>query len=112
MTARLLENSTINLAGILSSLKAVSTLANTITAQSFGTLTTTGNKLLADPGNFSTDLISTTTATGVGVKSATVAGTLSGIWDVRGSVATVKAFKTTNWNLSPAPGPTSIMAAS
>jgi hypothetical protein len=104
LTARLLRNSTINLAGVLGSLKAVSTLADTITAQSFGTLTTTGNKLLADPGAFSTDLISTTTSTGVGVKSATVAGALSGTWDVRGSVATVKSFNTANWILSPAPG--------
>lgn len=102
ITARIVNNSVFNLAGILKSLKAVSVNGNgtsRITAQSFGSLTTTGLAAAGDPGNFFPALISTTPATGTVVGSATIAGTLGGTWDLRGNIGTVKALKTNSWVL-------------
>jgi hypothetical protein len=100
ITARVVTNSSFNLAGILKSFMAVSdTGTSRLTAQSFGSLTTTGLAAAGDLGNFSPNLISTTPANGTVVGSATVAGTLGGTWDVRGNVGTIKAFKTNGWTL-------------
>jgi hypothetical protein len=107
ITARIVDNTTATLAGALASFKAVSVTNTTLTARTFGTLTTTGGPIgtnpaapgLPNPGDFAALLTSTATATGTVVGSAKVAGTLGGIWDVRGNVANVKSFKTTNWTL-------------
>src|SRR5262249_13456817 len=91
---------TINLADNLKTFKAVSVGGpSALTARTFGTLTTTGLAAAGDLGDFRANLISTTPTTGVGVGAATVAGTLIGTWDIRGSVGTVKAARTSSWNL-------------
>lgn len=98
ITARVVNNSVFNLAGVLKSFKAVSvTGGSTITARSFGSLTTTGLKAAGNLGDFSPFLISTTPSNGTVVGSATIAGTLGGAWELRGNVGTVKAFKTNGW---------------
>jgi hypothetical protein len=100
LTARVVQNTTATLNGSLKALKAVSaTNGVSLTAQKFGTLTTTGLAAAGDPGRFSADLTSTTTAAGPVVTAATVAGTLNGTWDVRGSVGTVKAGRVSGWTL-------------
>lgn len=106
--SRIVQNTTATLAGALGTFRAVSATGTVnLTAQKFGTLTTTGGPVgtnpaapgLPNPGDFDAKLTSATTSTGTVVTSATVAGTLGGIWDVRGIVGTVKAFKTTSLTL-------------
>jgi hypothetical protein len=105
ITARVVQNTTATIAGPLKTFKAVSaTNGVSLTAQSFGSLSTTGLAAVVNPGDFNATLTSTTTASGPVVTTGTFAGTLGGTWDVRGSVGTVKAFKTTNWNLGTIPG--------
>jgi hypothetical protein len=100
MTVGVVQNTTVTLAGALGAFKAVSASNGvSLTAQKFGTLTTTGSAAALDPGNFNAVLTSTTAATGTVVTSATVPGTLGGTWDVRGNVGTVKAGKTSGWIL-------------
>lgn len=106
ITARDVQFTTVDLAGALGSFKAVSaTNSVNLTAQKFGTLTTTGSPLGTDPtvpgvpnpGNFSANLTSTTTANGVVLTTAKIAGQLSGVWDLRGSVGSVTAGSTEQW---------------
>ncbi len=108
ITAGVVQATTVTLPGTLGSFRAVSagngsTLVS-LTAQKFGTITTTGNAAALDPGNFVANLISTTTATGTVVTAATIAGMLSGTWDVRGNIGTVKAGSTGSWTLGTVAG--------
>jgi|GEM_PF-6109349 len=112
ITAHEMGNVQIELAGALDKLKAVSATSSTlIRANKFGTLTITGdvngsNPNLPgamNPGNFAANLISTTTATGPVLTSATIAGDVSGNWDLRGSVGKVTAKTATGWTLGTEP---------
>ena len=98
ITARVVSSATFNLAGILRSFKAVSDTAGSMTA-SFGSLTTTGLAAAGDLGNFSPVLISTTPANGTVVASATVAGTLGGLWTCAATSARSRRSKTGGWTL-------------
>ncbi len=99
ITARVVENTTATLADVLGSFKAVSATSVNLTAQKFGTLATTGLLAANNLGDFNANLISTIVTTGTVVTSATVAGTLGGSWDVRGSVGKVTARAATGWEL-------------
>lgn len=105
VTARKVRETSISLAGALAAFKAVSAIDDTrLTAQKFGTLTTTGSAATGTPGDFKVTLTSTTGATGTVVTSAAVAGQLTGAWDLRGRVGTVKAGRTAFWRLGTFPG--------
>jgi len=113
ITAHDVQFATFDLAGKLSAFKAVSVNGNVnIMAQSFGTITTTGDAAgstspvlgAPDPGNFNANLISTTTTSGVALGTAKIAGTLSGIWDLNGSVGKVTATAALNWTLGTVAG--------
>ena len=87
---------------------AADTGTSTITAASFGTIAANGKAASDTPGNFAANLISTNLAppSGIALSSATVAGTLSGQWELAGSVGTVTvAVATSNWALGVANGP-------
>ncbi len=81
-----------------------------ITAASFGTLTIKGNAAADSAGNFSANLVNTT-GTGSALTAATIAGTLSGNWDLAGTVGTVTVGTatapgaTSSWNLGLLNGP-------
>lgn len=108
LTARVVKLATMHLAGTLGAFKATAVNESVeITALKFGTITTTGNPLGTDPalpgvpnpGNFEANLVSSTTADGTVVNTVKVAGTLAGTWDLRGTVGSVTAPKTSFWNL-------------
>jgi hypothetical protein len=113
LSVRNVELSTMEFAGTLGSFKAISASNGVdITAFKFGTITTTGgpagtNPLapgVPNPGDFIANLTSTTPTSGIVITNATIAGNLSGTWDVSGTVSAVKAAKTTSFTLGTAPG--------
>ncbi len=71
----------------------------------FGSITTTGNAGSLDPGNFDATLRSTSSNSGTVLGSVSIAGTLSGSWDLSGAVGNVQAGAVSNWNLGPTPTP-------
>jgi hypothetical protein len=82
---------------------------STISAASFGTITTKGNAAQALPGDFKVNLVDTGNNPTTAVASATIKGTLGGNWDLAGSVGSAKtgvtATATNNWHLGVANGP-------
>ena len=77
--------------------------ANTITAASFGAITATGIAAANTPGNFNANLVNTTTASPA-LASANIKGTLSGNWNLAGSVGAsatvgITAASTNGWTL-------------
>ncbi len=105
ITAGIVMDPDIELNGILSSFKAQSVSGGTFTAQSFGSITITGNAASFDPGNFGATLRSTTSANGTVLGSATIAGTLGRAWDLSGAVGIVVAAAANDWTLGQTPGP-------
>ena len=112
IAAHEMGNVKIELVGALDKLKAVSATTSTqITANKFGTITITGDVKgsnpnlpgAINPGNFAASLISTTTANGSVLTSATIAGDLSSTWDLRGSVGKVTAKTSNGWTLGTEP---------
>lgn len=112
ITAHEMSNVQISLKGALTKLTAVSAIGSTfITADKFGTITITGdvngsNANLPgalNPGNFGATLVSTTSSDGMVLSSAKIAGDLSGIWDLRGSVGKVSAKTSSAWTLGTEP---------
>lgn len=105
ITGRVVRSIRGTFTGILSNMTAVSVGVSgaTLTANKFGTIKTTGSLPLNDPGDFNVRLISTQAGTGPVLTSATVAGTLLGVWDLAGSVGTVKAAKTNTLTLGTLP---------
>jgi len=107
ITAHVVENADLTITGALGSFKAVSVPGGVeITAQKFGTITTTadaagsGAVSVPDPGAFNANLTSTaTTATGTVLSSAKIAGALSGIWDLGGNIGSITAASASEWIL-------------
>ena len=100
ITAHEVKNTTVVLVDALDNFKAVSVgTVSTFTADKFGAITITGDSNgsngtvpgTQNPGDFSATLTSTTATTGLVLSSATIAGTLNGTWDLRGSIGTIKA---------------------
>lgn len=115
ITARNIQLTDIHLGGTLNALKAVSVYNSvSITAHKFGSITTTGEvasiDFLApgspDPGVFDARLVNTNLNSEVALSSAKIKGTLSGAWDLNGSVGSVAAGQTTNWTIGTMPGST------
>ena len=113
LTVRNVQLADIELSGTLAKLSAVSVTKNVdITAQKFGTITTSNQPLGTDPnapgaptpGDFAANLTSTTSGGGIVLTSAKIAGTLAGVWDFNGSVGTVTASSTGDFTLGPAAG--------
>ncbi len=99
-----LNNLTVVAAGEL----GTNPIAANITAASFGTINATGDVTQFIPGDFNATLVNTTP--GVAVLSAmigsnTAGGTLSGNWELTGSVGSVTANSTASWNLGVPNGP-------
>jgi hypothetical protein len=112
ITAHEVQLTTILLPGVLDKFKAVSVTNNSkFTADKFGTLTITGDVNGSNPnvaglpnlGNFDATLTSTTAANGVVLAGATIAGKISGTWDLRGSITKVTAASSLNWTLGTVP---------
>ncbi len=80
----------------------------TITASSFGAITVNSTKNKAGvvtSGNFFANLVNTNTAASTALSSATIAGALTGSWNLAGSVGTVSAATTNDWTLGRPSGP-------
>jgi hypothetical protein len=110
ISAKVVQQTVVNLRGALTSLTATSVdYYSSLTANTFGTITTTGNSDLQDPGDFGANLTSLAAA-GTVVGTVTIAGRLGGrfsepsIWDVGGNVGTVKASLTYYWDLGAVTG--------
>jgi hypothetical protein len=108
MTANVIANTLVHLQGALTTLSATSVdLTSAFTAASFGNIITTGNTATLNPGNFGADLFSLM-ASGTVVGKATIAGDLTGTWDVGGAVGPVTAAAAggagTFWKLGTSPG--------
>jgi hypothetical protein len=108
ITGRVLDSVHISLDTILSSLsvtelsKVLSTDSqSSLLAERFGTIAASGNAGASIAGDLNTDLTNANTLSSAlpAVSLATVAGDLSGTWDVSGSVGTVTAPRTDHWNL-------------
>jgi hypothetical protein len=110
ITGNLFANVDINLTSVLNSLTVkqyttdAGATAQTIEAERFGTITVSGVPGLLIPGDLSATLVNHNSANSptAALTSASVAGTLSGYWDLAGSVGTVTANKTTLWDLGQA----------
>jgi len=87
----------------VAALQGLSSELPTITAASFGTIKANGNAANNTPGNFEATLVDSPTAS-TAVSAATVAGTLSGAWQLAGSVGTVSAANTESFSLGVASG--------
>lgn len=108
LTGRIFSNVVATFAGALTNF-TVTAANNTnarITADKFGTIKTTGSLALGNLGDFFGTLISTTASTGQVLSSATIAGALTGTWDLRGSVGTIKSAKVGGWTLGTLPSST------
>jgi len=113
ITAAVVHNASVNLKGALTSLTAISVDSNSsFSTLSFGTIKTTGGLVFVpgtgqtqDPGNFGADLLSTAPAAKF---TATIAGNLSGSWDIVGNVSSVTATSvggpSSFWNLGSTAG--------
>lgn len=108
ITAHEVNRAAISLPGVLDKFKAVSVASNTqLTADKFGTITTTGDVKgsnantpgIPNPGDFLGKITSTTSANALVLSSATIAGTVGGTWDLRGSVGKVAVGKVSSWTL-------------
>ncbi len=103
LTVKLVSTSTIDVGGVLTALTAenISGGANTkLVAEKFGIIKVNGSTLQgAAAGDLDARLTTRTATLGANVASVTVAGTLSGIWDVLGDIGTVKARVTSGWSL-------------
>ncbi|WP_020475502.1 beta strand repeat-containing protein [Zavarzinella formosa] len=103
-TAKLVDNSTIDIGGVLTTFTAEdvqSSLTTTsLIAEKFGTIKTTGSTVQGSTaGDLKASLTTRTPTVGTNVASVTVAGTLSGLWDVLGDIGTIKARITSGWTL-------------
>jgi len=110
IAGRLFANVDIQIGSVLSTLTVRQYMltnsdpAQTIEAARLGIITVAGMPSMGILGNLDGTLINTANSTLPAVSAVTVAGTLSGAWDLTGSVGTVTAKLTDQWNLGQAPG--------
>ncbi len=110
IVGNLFANVDINLTSVLNSLTVKQytmdsgVTSQTIEAERFGAITVAGIPSLLVSGDLNATLINHNAANSAtaALATANIAGTLSGYWDLAGSVGTVTAMKTTLWNLGQA----------
>ncbi len=110
ITGNLFANVDINLSSVLNSLTVKQyaldsgVTSQTIEAERFGTITVAGIPSILVSGDLNATLINHNAANSAtaAIATANIAGTLSGYWDLAGSIGTVTAAKTTLWNLGQA----------
>lgn len=91
LTGKEINSSNISVGGAITSLTAEQVVSARFLAEKFGTIKTTGNPLQGQAlGNFNARLTTRTTTMGLNLASVTIAGTLSGVWDIFGDIGVVK----------------------